>query len=525
MSTNLSKMRFPSTSDIKIERMRRSLAEFIKEAWKIVEPATPLIWNWHMDAVCEHVQALVQLKLGKNNLIINVPPGTSKSTIISVCLPAWLWIDTPEFRGVFASGNPRVSSRDSVKCRMILESRWYRETFGIKWQFRRDQNAKLSYSNSLTGERVATTSNARITGERYRGLFVDDALDAQKAFSQNEVDAVNINWWDNGFYNRISDQKTGVRCITGQRLREDDLPGYVYDRDPSSWERLVIPQEWEETQRRVTFLGWTDPRKEEGELLFPARFSSTVLATEKIVLGLSGYEGQHQQRPSMLRGEIFKRGYAQFIYPPSIPVSAIQQTVISWDTAVKTDQSNDWSVSLVGVQFDKGVLISEETRIKTGYPGLKEATLMQAGRVRPHALLVEDKQTGQALIQELQQNTSLPVVPVQVSTDKVARSWPLVPYWESNRVFFPCDVNGKPEEWVEPFLAEIYSFPKAPHDDRVDAFTQLLNYLILAGGGGAGLISWYQAQIASDKLTSDRNRLEDARFHPIQNVELLGAKR
>jgi|SRR5882724_7264277 len=485
----------PSLSAIRTERMRRSLAEFVKGAWPIIEPATPLVWNWHMDSICAHVQALVQNKLSKNNLIINVPPGSSKSTIVSVCLPAWMWIDRPAYRGVFASGNDKVRTRDSLKCRMIMEDAWYKRTFEIQWRFQRDQNEKLVFANNRTGIRVAATTGQRITGERYNGVFVDDPLDAQLAFQQVEVDRINVEWWDQGAFNRIVPDdvsrpgERSTRCIIGQRLREDDLMGHVLELLPDSWEVLIIPQEWEEHQRRFTSLGWTDPRVDEGALMFPRLFPPEKLAEERGVLGQSGYEGQHQQRPSMLQGEIFKRGHAQFIYPPSIPSTAIYQKVISWDTAVKEKEQNDWSVSLVGVEFDRGVLIAEEVRIKTGYPGLKEATIMQAARISASALLIEDKQSGQQLIQELNATTSLPIVAVPVGIDKVARAWPLVPYWESNRVFFPCDEHGVPEPWVELFLAELFSFPKAPHDDRVDAFTQLVNYVVVQGSN-AGILAW-----------------------------------
>jgi predicted phage terminase large subunit-like protein len=158
-------------------------------------------------------------------------------------------------------------------------------------------------------------------------------------------------------------------------------------------------------------------------------------------------------------------------------------------------------VSLVGVKFDRGILIAEESRLKTGYSGLKEATKLQASRVKMSALLIEDKQTGQALIQELRDSTSLPIVAVQANVDKVARAWPCVPYWEANRIFFPCDAAGTPEPWVDDFLAELYSFPKGVHDDRVDAFTQLITYLTLTGGG-LGLVEWYKTQIQAATTAS-----------------------
>src|SRR5438094_3465443 len=116
------------------------------------------------------------------------------------------------------------------------------------------------------------------------------------------------------------------------------------------------------------------------------------------------------------------------------------------------------------------------------YTKLKEALTLLVATVNPHAVLVEDKSTGQQLIQEFQQNSSFPVVPITVVLDKVARARPLTAFWEAGRVFFPCDENGVPEPWVGVFLTELYSFPKAPHDDQVDAFTQLLQYLFLAPG-------------------------------------------
>ena len=502
--------------------MRRKLSEFVKEAWKIIEPATPLVWNWHIEVICDHVQALVENRLTKNNLAICVPPGSMKSTIVSVCLPAWMWLHQPAWRGLFACGSDKFAIRDSMKCRDLLTSDWYLLTFRPQWGLARDQNAKGSYRNTATGFRIATTTGAKITGLRPTDLFIDDPLDAQLAHSKVERDAVRTWWGAAG--NRLANMVTGKRCIIMQRLHEEDLVGIVIEQEPTEWEILTIPQEWDEKLRITSSIGWTDPRTVDGELMFPERFPTRVLLGEKARLGSSNYQGQHQQLPSAAEGEIFKRGHAQFIYPESIPTSSITQKAISWDTAVKEGQANDWSVSLVGIAFDRGVLIREEIRVKTGYPGLKEQTIMQASRVGANALLIEDKQTAQALIQDLRNSTSLPVVAVQVSTDKVARAWPHVPYWESNRVFFPCDANGVPEPWVEDFLAELYTFPKGKHDDRVDSLTQLLNYLILSGGGAAGLIAWYKSQITSDTSASEKSKAEDAKHHPIDFVKLLGAK-
>lgn len=516
-----SKLVFPTLQEIRAEKMRRKLSEFVKEAWKIIEPSTPLVWNWHIDVICDHVQALLEGRLDKQNLVICVPPGSMKSTIVSVCAPAWWWLHQPSWRGTFASGSEDVATRDSVKCRDLLTSDWYLETFKPSWGFTKDQNAKRKYQNTATGFRSATTTKTRITGARPTDLFVDDPLDATQAYSKIARDDV-IQWWA-AAGNRLANMVTGKRCIIMQRLHQEDLAGWVLDNELGEWEILLIPQEWDEKLRVTTSLGWTDPRTEDGTLMFPERFPVRVLVGERVRLGSSGYQGQHQQRPVAAEGELFKRGFAQFVYPGSIPPSTIKQTAISWDTAVKEKQQNDWSVSLVGIEFDRGVLISEEIRLKTGYPGLKEATKLQAARVRASAVLIEDKQTGQGLIQELQTTTNLPIVAVQVSTDKVARAWPLVPYWEAGRVFFPCDAAGNPEDWVEGFLAELYAFPKALHDDRVDALTQLLNYLVLSGSGASGLLAWYTQQATADAARIEQSK-KDNPHHFIEHIRLMGAK-
>lgn len=519
-------IRLPSLQDLHVDEMRDSFSAFVKEAWKIIEPATPLVWNWHLDAICDHVQALVEGTLGKKNLIMNVPPGSMKTSIVSVCLLPWIWLKRPSYRGCFASGNPRVTSRSSVRCRAILESDWYRDTFHIEWEMSKDQNEKLSYANTKTGLRQATTTNAMVTGERYDGLFVDDPLDAKKALAYTSADVKAVNdWWDTSFWNRIADEATSHRCIIGQRLREDDLCGYVMEKmGVGFWEWLCIPQLWEETQRRTTSLGWTDPRHDDGELMFAQRFPNTFITTETIVLGRSGFEGQHQQRPSLLKGEIFERGFAQFIQRAMIPPATIKTRLMSLDSAIKDKESSDYSVLLTAFTFDRGVFIDMVWRDKCKYTAMKEAVTLKVSAVTPHALLIEDKASGQQLIQEFQLSSVFPVIPVTPTVDKTARARPLTPFWESRRVFFPCDEKGVPEPWVAIFLDELYSFPKGAHDDQVDAFTQLLQYLFLSSTQGRGLMEYYTKMSVKEKEVTEQERKVEAVHHPIDFVKLNGAR-
>jgi hypothetical protein len=155
------------------ELAKRSLAHFVKQSWHVIEPGTALVWSWPMQVVCDHVQALVEGRLTKNNLIVNIPPGYSKSTIISVCLPAWMWLRRPETRMICVSGSHDVALRDSMKCREILKSEWYK-SFGHDWEFSDDQDAKGLFKNTRTGFRSAKSAGARITGDRADLIVCDD---------------------------------------------------------------------------------------------------------------------------------------------------------------------------------------------------------------------------------------------------------------------------------------------------------------------------------------------------------------
>ena len=246
--------------------------------------------------MCEHVEALLTGKIGKRNLAVLVPPGFAKSTVVSVAAPAWRWITKPAWRAIFASGNPVVATRDSLKCRAIIESSWYRRTFGIGWGLADDANLKTRYATTATGFRMALSTAARVTGDRADSLFIDDPVDADDAYSESARLTVN-RWYDEAYANRLNDLRTGTRCLIMQRLHPDDLAGHILEREAGEWEVLTIPQQWEESRRTATTLGWTDPRTTEGELAFEARFPANVIELERLRLGESGFAGQHQQRP------------------------------------------------------------------------------------------------------------------------------------------------------------------------------------------------------------------------------------
>ena len=448
------------------------LAQFVRWAWPHLEPGTPLTWSWHLDCVCAHTEAMLLGTLGKQNLLVMVPPGFAKSTVVSVCAPVWMWIRRASWRAMLASGNERVSTRDSLKRRFLIDSTAFRRTFSPPWKLATDSNQKTLFGNTARGFMQALSSGQRVTGDRADALFIDDPQDAASIHSEADRDSVS-RWYFEAFANRLSNMQTGSRVLIMQRLHSLDLAGLILEREPAAWEILTIPQEWDEKRRFTSSLGWTDPRTQDGELAFPARFPAAVVAAERIRLGRSAYSSQHQQEPFDSAGEIFRPDAIQ-LWPAGTEMPKFTRRILSLDTAFSVKSTADYSVILELGEFDRGVMVISCLRQRLEYPQLKIAAVQLASAGGISAVLIEDKASGQSLVQDMRQSTRLPVLPVKVDADKVTRAHVIVPSVEAGRVFAPA---GAP--WLEEFLKELAAFPKGKNDDIVDAFTQGVSHLLL----------------------------------------------
>lgn len=472
------------------------LREFAAWAWEIVEPATKLTWNWHLDALCDHLQSQIEAgKFGKpctQNAVYNVPPGSMKSLIFSVFAPAWVWTWWPSWRAIYASANPRISMRDSMRCKDIIESEKYRETFAIKWALSEDQNSKGNYKNTRGGWRLAVTVNTKITGDRGDFLGVDDALDASDADSEAFRDAANY-WYDNAWENRGNDLDTVVRAVIGQRLHEVDLPGYLLNRLSRDYEHVDIQCEFEDKcdcrschnappeREGKTWLGWRDPRTQKGELFFPERFPEKVLVKER-AKGTRYYNGQYQQRPVAQGGNRFKRHWWNFytrdgsLYqrphgsterPSVLMPRQFDEIILSWDCAFRGKETSDWVVGLVLGRIGQKIFVLEMVRKRMGFAETRREVVAQFGRwTSAYATLVEGKANGDAIVDDL-----IEVIPGLIGVDpeggKESRAAALEPSVEAGQWYLP-----EHAPWVGDWVDEFAAFPAGGHDDIVDAASQ-----------------------------------------------------
>lgn len=305
-----------SPAQVKTERARRHLHEFVRQAWPHVDP-DPFIDGFHIKAICQHLEAVDRGEI--RNLVINVPPRMSKSSVVAVMWPAWRWIDHPETRWLFSSYAQNLSLRDSVKCRRLLLSPWYQERWGDRFRLMNDQNSKTRFDNDKGGVRLATSVGGQVTGEGADRLVVDDAHNVKEIESEVMRREV-TDWWDAAMSTRGNNPKTVARVIIGQRVHEADLCGHVLQR--GTYEHLCLPAEYEPEHpfRRVTCIGYEDPRRQEGELLAPDRFGPVELAALKVEMGSAlRVAGQLQQRPAPREGAIFRAEWFSLV--DAVPVT------------------------------------------------------------------------------------------------------------------------------------------------------------------------------------------------------------
>lgn len=473
---------------------RKSLREFVRQAWPLVEPAKPFLPNWHIDAISDHLQAVSEGKIRK--LLINVPPGHAKSLIVSVLWPAWQWLNRPMWRGLFASYADELSIRDSVRCRALLETPWYQETFAPNWKLSGDQNVKSWFENTAKGVRLSLSVGGKGTGFRGDCIVVDDPLNAKEQFSENALDSC-IFWWDQVMSSRLNDMATGAKVIIMQRLSERDLAAHVLSQ--GGYEHLNLPSEFEPDRRAKTSIGWSDPRKVVGELLFPGLFPEDVMDEIKRDLGPQGYAAQHQQRPSPAEGGILKRHWWRYWKYPGqslppvtvrgadgemidclvIDIPGIHEIGQSWDCAFKDTKSSDYVVGQAWGRAGADRFLLEQDRGRKNLPAtvdaVRDMTALLSDRFPElpdsHSKFIEDKANGPAVIQSLQHEIA-GLLPVNPEGGKAARASAVSPQVASGNVYLPHPANAP---WVKGFVEECASFPAGAHDDQMDAATQLLH--------------------------------------------------
>ncbi len=483
----------PEREELEVELSRRRMRHFVKYAWPHIEPGRPFVPGWHIDAICDHLQAVVEG--GIKRIIINIPPRHMKSIACSVAFPTWAWLHQPNKQFLYASYAQSLSIRDSLKCRRLIQSQWYQRHFGHIFRLTSDQNQKQRYDNDQNGYRLATSVGGALTGEGGDFLILDDCHNAMDAESE-AIRESTLEWWDMSMSTRLNDAVRGAFVVIMQRVHERDIVGHILAKE-KGWDHLILPAEYE---RKPMFelrssLGFADPRKDEGQLLWPERFPQAQIDELKAKLGSYGAAAQLQQRPAPSGGGLIKRDYFE-LWPSDEPLPVMHYVIQSYDTAYTDRTTGDptacttWGIFYPEKSSEACVMLLDAWSEHLLYPDLRRRCIKeynseygaQAGEGnkgrKPDIVLIEDKGSGQSLKVDLAR-AGVPVRSYNpYRMDKTARVHVVLPILERGRVYLlesqRADKEGEPVAWAEPFLKECMHFPKGEHDDYVDTMTQAL---------------------------------------------------
>ena len=447
------------------ELCRRSFYRFVKEFWDTVIPEKP-VWNWHIKYLCEELQYLnsfvVKRKPKPYDLIINIPPGTTKSTIVAQMYNAWVWTVDPSQRFISSSYSHDLSLSHAVKTRDIILSDKYQILFP-EIELREDQRAKSNFKNNQKGERYTTSTGGTVTGMHAHQIIVDDPINPQQSSSEVERKKAS-DFVSSTLATRKVDKEITCTILIMQRLHESDPTG-VWLSNKKNIKHICLPAEEGENVKPIELR-----EKYKDGLLDPLRLNRKVLKEALQDLGSYGYAGQYGQNPAPPEGGLIKKHWFEIIdWKPEFERLVWYFTA---DTAYTEDEKNDPSGYISYAKYRNDFIIRFAQTERLEFPDLCKALptfVHQNGYTRKSIIEVEPKASGKSLAQTLKTQTNLNIKEgVPPAKDKTARVNDTSPIMESGRVKL---IRGN---WNKEFLDQISTFPKAEHDEYVDCLTMML---------------------------------------------------
>lgn len=527
---------------IEKRKCEMSLAAYVKAAWHVIEPTQPYVHGFHIDFICEHLEAITRGEVNDdgtyyNRLLANVPPGTMKSLLVGVFWPSWEWgpCNMPNMRYVCASHSLELAIRDSLRMRRLVTSEWYQGHWGDRVKITGDQNAKGKFETTATGSRQACAF-AGITGYRGDRVIIDDPHSVDDANSDAKREAVTT-LFKEAVTSRLNNPDRSAIVVVMQRLHERDVSGVILDND-MGYDHIMLPMRYDPSRKCVTRLGYEDPREDDGELLFEDRFPMHVVERDEAAMGPYATAGQYQQSPEPRGGGIVKDAWWQLWDKTEYP--GIEYIIAALDTAYTTKSENDPSaLTIWGVFSASADQVSTRMVDRYGKPidmatasqsealgATSKVMLMYAWqdrleigdlvvkveeictRMKVDTLLIENKAAGHSVAQELRRVFNSAKFGVQMydpkTLDKVARLYSIQHIFSEKMVYAPN------KDWAEMVIRQTASFPRGAHDDLVDTVSMGLKHL-----RDVGMLTRAPERMAE---------IEDSQvFHGNQNVPLYNA--
>jgi len=389
---------------------------------------------------------------GGERLIVNLPPRFGKSEFLSFWLPIWFLENYPEKRVIIASHSADLATNFGRKIRNEFESNEFLTT-----KLRQDSTAANRFDTHKGGGLIAAGVGGPITGRGADVFLIDDPYknlqQAQSITYRTHLEE----WYETVAKTRLEPGGSMILLMT--RWHELDLATYLQKK--SVFKTIKLPA----IAEHGDLIG-----RQIGESLCPERYPVDILnqiRTEET--GSYSWNSLYQQNPIPVEGGLFKRAWWKFYKE----APTFHRIIQSWDCAQKVGITNDYTVCQTWGEAGNGFYLIDLWRQKVEAPQLEQAAQSQFFKFNPNIVLIEDKSSGSSLIQMLRQKTRLPVIAYDPKArDKEVRASATTPTVESGKCFLPSDGI-----FVEDFITELERFPYGDHDDQVDSFTQMIDFM------------------------------------------------
>ena len=507
----------PQAALRELERIRceESLYEFIKAGWHTIHPGTEFEGGWAIETMCRHLEAVSRGEITR--LLINVPPGCTKSMLVNVFWPAWEWgpAKMPHLKYISTAHNKELPIRDMDYCRDVIKSEWYQSHWPI--EFKTSKDGKQEFANTSQGTRYAGSVGSKLTGRRGHRFIIDDPLTPGSAESEAERHTASF-WFTETVPTRFDDPKQPVMVIIMQRLHEMDTSGIVIKKLwEQGWTHLCLPMEYESQfcsytevpspfgearpMRRVLEEGepiarWVpdpqgklmypqDARSEEGELLWPERYDRAAVEDLKIQFRAEGgtyaEACQLQQRPVPRGGGMFDRKKVEILDK----APECQTVCRGWDLAATKDGHGAFTVGLkLGRTREGQYVILDINRFRGGPFEVEQEMKHNADTDRcPISVPQDPGQAGKA--QKARLAALLDGHDVHFSPEtgsKEDRARPMAAQCEAGNLAM---VRAS---WNDAFLAEAGLFPNGEFLDQIDALSRAHAWILSQNDPGLALV-------------------------------------
>lgn len=439
----------------------RRFYRFFIEMWETIE-ATELELNWHIEYICDELQAVYETwERGESqpDVLINVPPGSSKSTIVTQLFPAWLWVKNPSIRIISSSYAGDLSISHAVKTRDCLKSEKFNLLFPDRIKFKSDSDGKTNYKNTSKGERFVTSTGGRVTGMHGDFIINDDPINPEQASGETELKKA-TRFTGRTLSTRKTNKKRSVTIMVMQRLNENDPAGEWISKK-KQLNHICLPGMLSENVKPYHLR-----EKYVNGLLDPKRLDNDALAKLKEDLGSYGFAGQIQQVPAPEDGGIWKKWFIP-IPDALMPLpSQMDKYGTDWDTAFTEKETNAASAYITSGVIGNKMYIDGAGAFRDEFPGL-----IKKMAVLPSPHYVEAKANGKSAKQTLV-SMGIPAIEVTVLGDKIARAKGSTPKAEAGMIYV--------RESLLDFIYNdedqgILKFPNGKFKDLADALSQAID--------------------------------------------------